>query len=135
MSLASEECQERDANLLGHGFLEKASKRLEVGKTLNKVINPGKSGQPVKRMRYDTDSESKDSFIQGRFGSLRQHEESPLPTSVIVQQVQEQEVYFQLTRSFFPGTPARSQVPRTSPTINSNGPSGIRTGQHLSSLV
>ncbi len=77
----------------------------------------------------------KDFFIQGRFGSLREHEELLLPTAGIVQQVQEQEVLptrgVHAARSSFPGTPARSQMPRTSPTSNSNGPSGISTGQHL----
>ena len=42
-SLATEEYQERDANLFGPGFLEKASKRMEVDKTLEKVTKQGPS--------------------------------------------------------------------------------------------
>ena len=55
--LASEEYPEREANLFGPGFLEKASKRLEVEKTLSKVTNEGKPNnqyghQPSKRPRF-----------------------------------------------------------------------------------
>lgn len=37
--LASEEYGDRETNLFGPGFLEKASKRIEVENTLDKVSN------------------------------------------------------------------------------------------------
>lgn len=40
-SLATEDYNGREANLFGSGFLEKASKRLEVEKTLAKVSSQG----------------------------------------------------------------------------------------------
>ena len=61
-SLASEEYNERESNLFGPGFLEKASNRLEVEKTLDKVANQGKAG-PQKRPRYDRDKSDLRSFL------------------------------------------------------------------------
>ena len=60
-SLASEEYTERDADLFGPGFLEKASKRLEVEKTLDKVAT--KLGPQQKCPRYDTDKSDLRSFL------------------------------------------------------------------------
>ena len=63
-SLATEDYAGREANLFGPGFLEKASKRLEVEKTLAKVSNQGKSTQPAnKKARYESDKEDLRSFL------------------------------------------------------------------------
>ena len=62
-SLASEEYKERESNLFGPGFLAKASKRLEVEKTLDKVSNQGKAGPSQKRPRYDKDKSDLRSFL------------------------------------------------------------------------
>ena len=62
-SLALEEYGERDSELFGPGFLEKASKRLEVEKTLDKVSNPTKFGPQQKRPRYDKDKSDLRSFL------------------------------------------------------------------------
>ena len=84
-SLGSEEYGERGTDLFGPGFLEKASKRLEVEKTLSKVTKP--PIQNTKRGRYENDkSDLRSFFIQGRFGSVREREES-LPPTVHFQQV------------------------------------------------
>ena len=62
-SLASEEYNERESNLFGPGFLEKASKRLEVEKTLDKVSNQGTAGPSQKRPKYDRDKSDLRSFL------------------------------------------------------------------------
>ena len=64
-TLATEEYGEREANLFGPGFLEKASKRLEVEKTLSKVTNQGRpqGPPPNKRGRYDNDRTDLRSFL------------------------------------------------------------------------
>ena len=62
-SLASEEYGERDSELFEPGFLEKASKRLEVEKSLDKVSNPTKFGPQQKRSRYDKDKSDLGSFL------------------------------------------------------------------------
>ena len=63
-SLATEDYNGREANLFGSGFLEKASKRLEVEKTLAKVSNQGKGGQPPsKKARYENDKGDLRSFL------------------------------------------------------------------------
>jgi len=63
-SLASEEYGERESNLFGPGFLEKASKRLEVEKTLDKVSNQGKSSQQAhKKARFENDKSDLRSFL------------------------------------------------------------------------
>ena len=62
-SLASEEYNERESNLFGPGFLGKASKRLEVEKTLDKVSNQGKIGRSQKRPRYGKDKSDLRSFL------------------------------------------------------------------------
>ena len=78
-SLGSEEYGERGTDLFGPGFLAKASKRLEVEKTLAKVAKP--LPQSVKKGRYENNkSDVRSFFIQGRFGSVREREESPPPT-------------------------------------------------------
>lgn len=49
-ALATEEYEKQETNVFGPGFLEKASKRLEAEKTLNKVSGKSnKSGPPHKR--------------------------------------------------------------------------------------
>lgn len=50
-SLATEEYTERDSNLFGPGFLEKASKRLEAEKAFSKVTSDPKPPQSNKRSR------------------------------------------------------------------------------------
>ena len=64
-TLATEEYGEREANLFGPGFLEKASKRLEVEKTLSKVTNQGRpqGPPPNKRGRYENDRTDLRSFL------------------------------------------------------------------------
>ena len=62
-SLASEEYAERESDLFGPGFLEKASKRLEVEKTLEKVSTQTKFGPQQKRPRYDRDKSDLRSFL------------------------------------------------------------------------
>ena len=53
--LATEEYQGREANLSGSGFLEKASNRIELDKTLEKVTRQGKTTHPNKTARYEND--------------------------------------------------------------------------------
>ena len=60
-SLGSEEYGERGTDLFGPGFLEKASKRLEVEKTLSKVFKG--TPQPSKRGRYESDKSDLRSFL------------------------------------------------------------------------
>ena len=60
-SLASEEYAERESDLFGPGFLEKASKRLEVEKALDKVTT--KLGPQPKCPRYDRDKSDLRSFL------------------------------------------------------------------------
>jgi hypothetical protein len=60
-SLGSEEYGERGTDLFGPGFLEKASKRLEVEKTLSKVTKP--PIQNTKRGRYENDKSDLRSFL------------------------------------------------------------------------
>jgi len=63
-ALATEEYEKRETNLFGPGFLEKASKRLEAEKTLNKVSGQSnKSGPPHKRARYENDKSDLRSFL------------------------------------------------------------------------
>jgi hypothetical protein len=86
-SLGSEEYGERGTDLFGPGFLEKASKRLEVEKTLAKVAKP--LPQSVKKGRYENNkSDPRSFFIQGRFGSVREREESPPPQPYIFSRFQ-----------------------------------------------
>ena len=78
-SLGSEEYGARGTDLFGPGFLEKASKRLEVEKTLSKVTKL--PPQNARSGRYESDkSDLQSFFIQGRFGSVQEREESPTPT-------------------------------------------------------
>ena len=63
-ALATEEYEKRETNLFGSGFLEKASKRLEAEKTLNKVSGQSnRSGPPQKRARYENDKSDLRSFL------------------------------------------------------------------------
>ena len=53
-SLADEEYAKRETNLFGPGFLEMASKRLEIDKTMSKVSQPPQSQPPSsKRFKHD----------------------------------------------------------------------------------
>ena len=63
-SLGSEEYGERGTDLFGPGFLEKASKRLEVEKILAKVAKP--LPQSVKKGRYENDKSDLRSFFYPR---------------------------------------------------------------------
>ena len=60
-SLGSEEYGERGTDLFGPGFLEKASKRIEVEKTLLKVTKS--FPQPTKKVRYENDKTDLRSFL------------------------------------------------------------------------
>ena len=59
-SLASEDYEKREDNLFGPGFLELASKRLEVQKTMTKV---SVQGPPSKRTKYSNDRSDLRSFL------------------------------------------------------------------------
>lgn len=59
-SLASEDYGDRETNLFGPGFLEKASKRLEAERTLDKVSHQGKQSFQQKRPRYTYDKDRTD---------------------------------------------------------------------------
>ena len=81
-SLATEDYNGREANLFGSGFLEKASKRLEVEKTLAKVSSQGKGAQPPSnKARYENDKEDLRSFLSkgasvscGNMKNMRQNQ-------------------------------------------------------------
>ena len=83
-SLASEDYDKRETNLFGPGFLEKASKRIEVDKTMEKVATPSHKGGPsYKRARYENDkSDLRSFFIQMRPCKVRR-QEIPAPTVVL----------------------------------------------------
>lgn len=85
-SLGTEDYGERGTDLFGPGFLEKASKRIEVKKTLAKLTNSGQPPNP-KRGRYSSDRSDLRHFL-AKGGSVREHEESPIPTAYLLQQVQ-----------------------------------------------
>ena len=74
-ALAEEDYDKRDTNLFGPGFLEKASKRLEVNKTMEKVSTPQRGGYTSKRPRYDNDKSDLRSFLargaSARYGGKR----------------------------------------------------------------
>lgn len=81
-TLATEEYSEREANLFGPGFLEKASKRLEVEKTLAKVTNEGKPNQQgIKRPRYGYGNSRPGRFLSRgasvRSGNTRNRQPQP----------------------------------------------------------
>ena len=57
-NLATADYGEREENLFGPGFLEKASKRIEAEKTLAKVNRPN-----AKRPRYEADKSDLRSFL------------------------------------------------------------------------
>lgn len=71
--LAEEEYDKREANLFGPGFLEKASKRIEVDKTMDKVSFSRKGKTPLKKQRYDNDSSDLRSFLSKGAPGLRGH--------------------------------------------------------------
>ncbi len=63
--MAVEDYERRESNLFGPGFLEKASKRIEVDKTLAKVsgASTGKNAAAAKRARYQNDKSDLRSFL------------------------------------------------------------------------
>ena len=76
-NLGAEDYGGRGTDLFGPGFLERASKRLEVEKTLEKVAKAGQNPNP-KRARFDTDRRS---FLSkgasARCGSRRNRQQQP----------------------------------------------------------
>ena len=78
-SLGSEEYGERGTDLFGPGFLEKASKRLEVEKTLAKVTKP--PPQLGKRGRYEHDKSDLRSFLSKgasvQYGNTKNRRQQP----------------------------------------------------------
>ena len=77
-SLADENYGKREDNLFGPGFLEKASKKLEVDKTIRKV---SQSGPPPKKARYSKDASDLRHFMDNgataRYGSSRFQRHQP----------------------------------------------------------
>ena len=61
-NLGTENYEKRGTDLFGPGFLEKASKRIEVEKTLDKVVRTGQA-QGNKRGRYESDKSDLRSFL------------------------------------------------------------------------
>ena len=81
-SLANEEYEKRKTSLFGPGFLEKASKRIEASKTLDKVSYNPSHPLPKKRARFDNDKDDLRHFLsRGRSDAVRQSEE-PAPAAV-----------------------------------------------------
>ena len=81
-SLATEEYEKRETNLFGPGFLEKASKRIEVDKTMEKVSTPShKGGPPQKKARYENDKSDLRSFLSkgapARYGGRKYQRQQP----------------------------------------------------------
>ena len=62
-SLASEEYDKRKTSLFGSGFLEKASKRIEANKTLDKVSYNPSHLPPKKMARFDNDKDDLRPFL------------------------------------------------------------------------
>lgn len=82
-SLAEEEYPKRDANLFGPDFLEKATKRIEVDKTMSKVSQqPAPPGNPNKLFKYSNDRADLRSFLSkgapAQCGSRKPWRQSPL---------------------------------------------------------
>lgn len=78
-SLAEGEYDKRDSSLFGPGFLEKASKKLEVDKTIRKVSQTG--APPPKRARFSKDSSDLRHFLDkgatARYGGGRFQRQQP----------------------------------------------------------
>ena len=62
-SLASEEYDKRKTSLFGPGFLEKASKRIEASRTLDKVSYNPSCLPPKKKARFDNDKDDLRHFL------------------------------------------------------------------------
>ena len=63
-ALATEKYEKQETNLFGPGFLEKASKRLEAEKTMNKVSGQSNKNGPLhKRARYENNKSDLWSFL------------------------------------------------------------------------
>ena len=110
-SLASEEYSKRETKLFGPGFLEKASKRLEAEKTLNKVSVQGKGGgPPPKKGRYDNDKSDLRSFLakgaSARYGGRRNQRQQPYSSYTRFQSPK----YQQTTKPF--KSPTNSSKPK-----------------------
>ena len=80
-SLANEEYEKRKTSLFGPGFLEKASKRIEASKTLDKVsYNPSRP-LPKKRARFDNDKDDLRHFLSRgaptRYGNRKNQRQQP----------------------------------------------------------
>ena len=79
-ALATEDYSKRETNLFGPGFLEKASKKLELDKTIAKVSQPG-GFQSAKRARFSKDASDLRSFLSkgapARYGGGRPQRHQP----------------------------------------------------------
>ena len=84
-SLATKEYEKGETNLFGPGFLEKASKRIEVDKTMEKVSTPSHKGgpppPPQKKARYANDKSDLRSFLSkgapARYGGRKYQRQQP----------------------------------------------------------
>ena len=80
-SLANEEYEKRKTSLFGPGFLEKASKRIEASKTLDKVsYNPSRP-LPKKRAWFDNNKDDLRHFLSRgaptRYGNRKNQRQHP----------------------------------------------------------
>ena len=80
-SLASEEYEKRKTSLLGPGFLEKASKKIEASKTLDKVSYTPNRSPPKKKACYDNDKDDLRHFLSRgtptRYGGRKNQRHQP----------------------------------------------------------
>jgi len=78
-SLAEEDYGKREGNLFGPGFLEKASRRLEVDKTIRKVSQSG--APPAKKTKFSKDSSDLRHFLDkgatARYGGGKFQRQQP----------------------------------------------------------
>ena len=68
--------------MFGPGFLEKASKRIEVDKTMEKVSTPSHKGGPsFKKIKYENNKSDLRSFLAkgapARYGSRKSQRQQP----------------------------------------------------------
>lgn len=80
--LAEEDYDKRESNLFGPGFLEKAAKKMEVDKTMDKVATSSrKPGSYSKRPRFEHDKSDLRSFLYkgapGKYGNRRFQRQQP----------------------------------------------------------
>ena len=80
-SLGTEEYEKRKTSLFGPGFLEKASKKIEASKTLDKVAYAPNRPPPRKRARFDNDKDDLRSFLSRgastRYGGRKVQRQQP----------------------------------------------------------